>query len=411
MAVHIMRVFCIAMVLVLISCTSENTWQDITNKYYASLNNRDTATALSYKDILLTTAREQKDVPPDSISNVLASIGIVYKSMGKFQESISVFQQLYDMEQRFYAPDSYRLAETMYILADLRMQQGRLDDSVGKELADVLARVKQHGVSNVKALYTGTANSLIYYYTMRKEYQQAVKVTVELVANCRKLYGENDANTLEAYLALAQINKEARKADLTRINTSITEQLLRVESEKLYRHVLGQFQNPQLKHYQFLRGMTMLNFAELQIGRGKIAEARLYMDSAYQIAGVVTDSAAVHGTWIVISAELESYERNDGQADSLYEAGLAVLSSYGPKIGIAKTILIPSGKVKLQLKKYREAEARLQAAFDIYTQTFPKNHPVLRDVIEPLIELYTVSGRPDKVQELNKLINSLTRPI
>ncbi|MGA7297327.1 MAG: serine/threonine-protein kinase [Rhodanobacteraceae bacterium] len=301
----------------------------------------------SPQDFLKEVAAAEKlivGVPPDNLARLTVEhdiAGLRWKS-GQLEQALKLMRSVLARERKRLPADSIELADSESMLATIYSDMGdyKAAEPLLKTLLD--RSTKLHGEASSSSI--DSANELAICYSRQKHFAEAEKLLRHYLPIATRLFGADHPVRMRLF---------------SNLGGAIRQQGRNKEARPYYEHTLEwSLKTNGPDAVQSVFGQTNLAFLLRDTGQLAQAEQHVRQAIAHMDAALGKDNGA------------------RGQLPDLL------------------------GTILTREKKYPEAAAALDRAWDIYTRSsgYGPVHPLAQDTVQHEIELYQAWGKPAKVK-------------
>jgi eukaryotic-like serine/threonine-protein kinase len=316
----------------------------LTNLAPALANQGKLAQAATVEIDLLQASRRVNGPEHPHTVGAMQTLASYYARMRQLSKAAELYQQVIEIQGRVRGADHPNRLLTMGGLARLYQLEGKFEESKQLYLKLIAAWRRVGGDEDSRTLTA--INNLTIVYSQQGQYADAERLLENLLAIRQRVSGEEGLETLTVKQNLAATYVEQGKYEQAE---PMLNRVLEVR-----RRVLGA-EDPQT-----LSAMGWL--ASVYVGQGKYGQAEPMLNSILEVRRRV--SGAEHlDTLIAMNALAAMYQRQgrNADADALYaKVAEAARRTLGPQHAETLSALSGIGSIRIQLRKYAEAEPVLR---------------------------------------------------
>ena len=342
------------------------------------------------RDVLDAASRrvgEEFAEQPRAQASLDQTIGLAYQSLGLYAQSDPHLTRALELYRASYGPEHKLTLASANNLANLRLDQGQLEEA--RRLHETALESRRRVLGDDHPDTMMSMNNLGDLLGALERIDESEAILSEGLERRRRVLGAEHPDTLVTMNNLSNVyHKQGRYAD--------AEPLTR-ETLELQRKVLGE------DHPDTLISLNDLALCLSRQSKHEEAEA-LYRRAVDGFRRVLGDA---HMDTLIARHNHAGALRALGRLDEACQAfenlvtvSVEALSPTHFYVGAFRCAYAVS---LIQLKRYSEAEDQLLTAYKGLTESVGADHPYAKMTVSRLIELYDAWGKPDKAAEFRAL--------
>ena len=302
--------------------------------------------------------RELRDEPVIR-ARLLDSIGVIYQKIGLRKAAEPLLTEALETRRASLGNDHPQVAETLYHLADLYIEQRRLDEAVEVNQQALAIFERSYGPRHAQVIKTIEQSGVVT--AQQGKFEEAETLMLRARALREGQDDDNPRDTALGLSRLALLYEEQGRFD---------------EAEEIHREALAILEELGTDHdlAHALNGLAILYDRQRRheealplYERALATLEKLHEPEHPDIASILTNLASLHAN----SGELD-------RAEQLYRKSLAIYEkAYGGEHPRIAELTGNFGLLAIKQNKFLEAEAFLRRAMEIFEKDLGPQHPAV----------------------------------